>query len=70
MYYALKIPALYGDYSLRHQFTYRSKGEENGQEWKNIWAVIEVRDGNAQIVSDGYHSRRKTMVAVKCFNEK
>jgi hypothetical protein len=68
MFYALKIPALDGDLSLRHQFTYRNPDEENGQEYKTLWAVIEVRGDNAQIVSDGYHSGRKAMEVVNCFN--
>ena len=61
-YYVLKIPALLGqDLSLRHQFTYRSAEEENGKEYKTLYAVVEVRGEKARIVSDGHHNRRKAV---------
>lgn len=67
-YYVLKIQALNQDFSLLHQFTYRTKSEENGETWKDIYAVIEVKNGNAHIVSDGYHSRGKAIEVVNSFN--
>jgi hypothetical protein len=59
MYYTLKIPAMSQDLSLRHQFTYQKPDEENGQEYNNIFCVIEVKNENARIVADGFHSKRK-----------
>jgi hypothetical protein len=60
MYYTLKIPALlWDDLSLRHQFTYTKPDEENGQEYKDLYAVIEVKNEKARIVADGFHSKRK-----------
>ena len=44
MYYTLKIPAMSQDLSLRHQFTYQKPDEENGQEYNNIFCVIEVKN--------------------------